>query len=84
MLLVNTQDILNIFLIIGLFVFISCMVFTTYFLILTLKAITKLADDLKETTEGIKGKLGLKMLAAIPSVILALVSRIIKKRRGGE
>lgn len=78
----SAQDTLNLFLIIGLLVFISCMVFTTYFLVQALRAITRLAEDLKETTEGFKGKVGLKMLAAIPSVILALVSRIIKIKRG--
>lgn len=78
----NTQDILNIFLIVGLVVFISCIIFTTYFLIQTLQAITKLAEDLKETTEGFKGKVGFKMLAAIPSILLALVGKVIKTKRG--
>lgn len=77
----TTQDILNIFLIISLFIFISCALFTTYFLIQALKAITTLAEDLKNTTQGFKDKLNLKVLAAIPSVFVALLSKIIRRGR---
>lgn len=77
----NTQDVLNIFLIVGLLTLIICSIITTYFLIQALKAITQLAEDLKETTQGLKDKIGLKALAAIPSVFIALLSRIIRRGR---
>lgn len=77
----STQDILNIFLIISLFIFITCVVFTTYYLIQALKAVTVLAEDLKNTTQGFKDKVSLKVLAAIPSVFVALLSKIIRRGR---
>ena len=77
----TTQDILNIFLIISLFIFITCVLFTTYFLIQALKAVTNLAEDLKNTTQGFKDRLNLKVLAAIPSVFVALLSKIIRRGR---
>lgn len=76
----STQDFLNLFLILALVVFISCIVFTTFFLIQALKAVTSLAEDLKETTQGLKDKAGIKMLAAVPAVLVALLGRILKRR----
>lgn len=75
------QDILNFFLIFGLLTFIVCSIIVTYFLVLALKAMTDLAEDLKETTQGFRNKMGLKFLSVIPSVFVALLGKIIKRGR---
>lgn len=79
---VNTQDTLNIFLIIALFVITSCAVFATVYFVQALKSITQLSDDLDETAQNLKNKLQLKALAAIPALLVALASKVIKRKRG--
>lgn len=80
--LVSTQDTLNIFLIIGLFIIVSCFVYITYYFVQALKSFSSLADSLDETTQSVKEKLQMKALAAIPALLVALVGRVIKKKRG--
>ncbi|OGE33859.1 hypothetical protein A3C59_01990 [Candidatus Daviesbacteria bacterium RIFCSPHIGHO2_02_FULL_36_13] len=70
----SLQDALNIFLIIGLTIFIICISITTYFSVRAFKAITDLAED-------IKGKTNLKSLIAIPGLFLTLVSKFLRKGR---
>lgn len=77
----NTQDLLNILLVACILVFVTCSIFITYFLIQTLKSITNLADNLANITLNIKDKVHLTALAAIPSVLLTLVSKIIRRGR---
>ena len=76
----NTQELLNIFLILGFIVITSCVVFITYFFVQTLRAITNLANNLEETTQGIRDKIQLKALAAVPALIVAMAARIFKRR----
>lgn len=78
----STQDTLNIFLIIGLFIIVSCFVYITYYFVQALKSFSSLADSLDETTQSVKEKLRMKALAAIPALLVALVGRVIKKKRG--
>lgn len=78
----NTQDILNIFLILGFVIITCCVVFTTFFMVQALKSIIRLADNLDETTQGIKEKVQMKALAAIPALLVALVSKVVRKKRG--
>lgn len=78
----STQDTLNIFLIFGLFVTVACFVYLTYYFVQALKSFSSLVDNLDETTQGIKEKLQMKALAAIPALIVALAAKVIKKRRG--
>lgn len=78
--IVNTQEILNIFLILALFVITACIIFITFYLIKALKSFTLLADDLDETAQSLKNRLQWKALAAIPALIVALASRVFKKR----
>ncbi len=78
----NTQDTLNIFLIIGLFIIVSCSVYITYYFVRALKSFSALADNLEETAQSIKNKLQMKALAAIPALLVALVGRVIKRKRG--
>lgn len=78
----ETKDLLNIFLTIGIIVITICIVFVSFFFIQALKSITQLMDNLDETTDSIKEKIKLKALAAVPGILLALASKIIKKRRG--
>ena len=77
----NTQDILSIFLILGIITVSACMIVLTYFFIQALKAIQGMADRISSTTEGLKNGLGLKMLTAIPSIFIALLSKFIKRGR---
>lgn len=77
-----TSDLMNIFLIVGFIVITFCIVAITYFVIQALRAFTKLAEDINDTTQNIKNKLKFKALAALPAVLIGLVANAIKKRRG--
>lgn len=77
---VNTQEIINAALVIGLLTLAVCVIFITYYLIKALKSITTLADSLQDTTQEIRSKLQLKFLAAIPALMFTLASKIFKKR----
>ena len=78
----STQDILNVVLILALGAVTTCIVFVTIFFIRTLKAISLLADNLEDITQNIKDKVQMKFLAAIPALLVALVGRVIKRKRG--
>lgn len=78
----NTGDTLNVFLILALVIITACIVYATYYFGQALKSVTTLSDDLNEITQGIKDKIRLKALAAIPALLVALVSKVIKKKRG--
>jgi len=77
---VNTQDILNFTLTLGIFIITSCVVIITIFLVQVLKAIIRLSDNLEETAQGIKEKVQMKALAALPAILVSLIGRFIKKR----
>lgn len=78
----NTQDILSVFLIVSLFIVTICIVFISYFFVQALKAVTRMADNIEQTSEDIKRKLQLKALAAIPALLVALAGKVIKRKRG--
>ncbi len=81
--LVNTvQDFLNIILAVGLLVIAVCTVYISYYLVKALKSVTNLSDSLEDTAQGIKDKIQLKALAAIPALLVAIAGKIIKKKRG--
>lgn len=69
----STQDALFIVLIV-------CLSMVTYFLIQALRAITRMADALEETTLNIKDKIQMKALAAIPAVLVALATKLFRRR----
>ena len=75
----DTKDLLNIFLIISFVLITSCIAFTTYYLIQALKSFTRLTEDIDDTTQSIKNGLQLKALAAIPAILIGLISKVIKK-----
>ncbi len=77
---VNSQDILNFALIIGISIITSCVVFITIFLVQALKSMIRLSDNLEETAQGIKEKVQMKALVAIPAILVSLIGRFIKKR----
>lgn len=77
---VDTGDLLNIFLILTLITVTVCLAFITFFVVQTLKAVQNLADHLVDTTAGLRDKVGFKALAAIPPILLALVSKFIRRR----
>lgn len=72
---------MNVFLIVGALVITGCIVAVTYFLIQALKAVTRLAERLKESTEDLKDKMGFKVLAAVPPILVTLISRFFKRGR---
>ena len=78
----SSQDILNIFLILGFIIITACIVYATYYFVQALKSMTQLADDLDQTAQNLKNKIQLKALAAIPALLVALASRVIKRKRG--
>ncbi len=78
---VTNQEVLNTLFVIGFLIVTVCIVFVTYFLVKALKSIINLTKSLEETTENIKGKLQLKVLSFLPALLIAFLSRIIKRRR---
>ncbi len=77
----ESRDILNLILIIAILVITACFAYATFYLTQALKSITTLADDLVDTTQSIKQKIQLKALATIPALLVALIGKVIKKRR---
>ncbi len=77
----NTQDILNTVLILGLIAITTCIIYITYYFVRTLKSITEVLNNLEDVALGIKEKLQVKALAAIPAILLTLVSKLIRRRR---
>lgn len=75
------QQLIYTLLIIALIIVTSCVVLITYYMIQALKSVTVLAENLIETTEGLTNKVGLKALAAIPPILVALVGKIIRRGR---
>lgn len=78
--MINTQDILNILLGIGVLIVAVCIIFTTYFLVRALKSITNLTDSLESTAQDIKSKLQMRVLLTIPALLIGLVNKIFRKR----
>lgn len=78
----STQDTLNIFLILAVLIMTVCVVYISFYLAQALKSMTNLSDDLDEIALNIKNKVAIKALAAIPALLVALVGKVIKKRRG--
>lgn len=77
----NTQDILNIFLMIGVVVITSCVVYVTFYLLKTLKSITRLSDNLDDTAQSVKDKFSMKVLTAAPALLMSLVRSVLQKKR---
>jgi len=77
---VTTQDFLNIVLAIGVIILVSCIIFSSYYFVQALKSITNLADNLEETTQSLKNRVQLKVLTAIPALLIALANKIRKGR----
>lgn len=81
--IVNTvQDFLSIILAVGFLIITVCIVYVSYYLVKALKSITGLSDSLEDTTQGIRDKIQMKALAAIPALLVAIAGKIIKKKRG--
>lgn len=74
-----TQDALNIFLIIALVIVVACVVYVSFYLVSALKSITNLTDDTDEVVEGLKSKVQMKALLAIPAILISLAGKLIKK-----
>ncbi len=77
----GTQDLLNAVLIIGFLIIVVCISFVTFFLVQALKAVSKLAESLENTTQDVREKIQMKALRMVPALLLALVSRIFKRGR---
>lgn len=79
----TTSDGLNIVLTIGFIVIVTCIGFLSYFFIQALRSITKLADNLEDTTADLnflKNKLKFKALTAFSAILAAFLTKLIKKR----
>lgn len=77
----STQDLLNIVLIFGIVIITSCAITLTYFFVTALKAIENMVENIASTTENLKNGVGLKLLATIPPIFVALLSKVIKRGR---
>ena len=77
----NTQDVLNIFLILGIVIITGCAITLTYFFVTALRAIQNMAENVASTTESLKNGVGIKMLAAVPSIFIALLGKFLKRGR---
>ncbi len=76
------QDFLGSILAVGVLVITACLVYVSFYLVRALKSITSLSDSLEDTAQGIKDKVQLKALAAIPALLIAIIGKIIKNKRG--
>lgn len=76
------QETLNIFIILSIFVVTACIVFVSYYFIQALKSMAALTDDLDEVAQILKNKVQMKVLAAIPALLVALAGKIIRRKRG--
>lgn len=76
------QNYLNIALAVGILVITICIAYVSYYLVQALKSITNLSTSLEDTAQGIKDKIRLKALAAIPALLVAIIGKIIKNKRG--
>ncbi|MBI2019344.1 hypothetical protein HYS95_01575 [Candidatus Daviesbacteria bacterium] len=77
----NTQDLLNILLAAGLLTFIACLLVVTYFLVKTLKAVTELSRSLSNTAEGLRDNIKMRVLTALPALVVSLISKLIRRGR---
>ncbi len=78
----TSQDFLNLVLAIGFLMITICLVFVAFYLVQALKSVTRLSDSLEDTAQGVKEKLQMKALAVIPALLVAIIGRIIKNKRG--
>lgn len=78
---VNTQDAFYTLLIVGIITIIVCAIYTTYYLVKALRAITNFLNDLEGAAQTVKDGLTIRALAAVPAILLALASKLIRKRR---
>lgn len=76
------QNFLNIALVVGILVVTICIVYVSYYLVQTLKSIANLSVSLEDTAQNIKDKISLKVLAAVPALLVAIIGKIIKNKRG--
>ena len=76
----NSQDILNLILVITIIIVASCIVYATYYFVQALKSIKILADNFEQITEGIKGGLKFRALATIPALFIGILSKLLKRR----
>lgn len=80
---VDSKDILNIVLIIGILITSGCLIYITIHLVRTLKAITSLAGNLEETAKDLgqlRGSLKMKALATVPALLAAILGKFVKRR----
>lgn len=68
----SLQGFLTILLAVELFVITVCIVVVSFYLVKALKSIIRFSDSLR----------GMKPFLAIPALIIALLSKLIKKGRG--
>lgn len=78
----SVQDFLSIVLAVGVLVITVCAVYVSYYFVQVLKSIMSLSDSLEDTAQGIKDKIQMKALAALPAILLAIFGKIINKKRG--
>ena len=78
----DTKDILNVTLTLVALIFAGCFVYITIYFVKTLQAINQTAHNISETTESIKENMQLKALTTLPSLVMNLIGRIIKRKRG--
>ncbi len=79
----DTRDILNISLTLVSLTFAVCFVYITIYFVKTLQSINQTAQNISETTESIKENMQLKALTSLPSLVISLIGKIIR-RKGGE
>lgn len=77
----SSLDILNLLLIFGFLIIITCVALITFFLIKALKSITNLTTSLENTSQNIRNGMQMKALAAVPAILVALVSKFLRRGR---
>lgn len=72
----SAGEIVSIILAVGFLVIAFSIVLVSVYFIKALKSLTSLADSLQNTTEDIRAKIQNKFIAAVPTLLLALLGRL--------
>lgn len=59
----------------------ASLIYTSYYFVKALKSIINVLNNLEDASESIKETVKLKVLAAVPALLIALASKLIRKRR---
>jgi hypothetical protein len=58
-----------------------CFIFTTYYIVKTLKSVARMTSNIEDTTDSIRQTLHLKILSSVPTILSSFIGAFIKGNR---